>query len=146
MANKIQFKRGLKKNLPNSADVGMPLWCTDSKELFMGTGTGVIKIGGLENGSEVDYSVFALSSDLSAVATSGSYNDLLNKPTIPTVPTTLSSFTDNLGSNPTHTHSQYQTKSNLVTSISASSTNSQYASAKCIYNLIGNIETLLSEV
>jgi hypothetical protein len=32
-----------------------------------------------------------------------------NKPTIPTVPTALSSFTDDLGSSPTHTHSQYIT-------------------------------------
>jgi hypothetical protein len=40
---------------------------------------------------------------------SGSYNDLTDKPTIPTVPTTLSSFTDDLGSSPTHTHSQYLT-------------------------------------
>lgn len=32
-----------------------------------------------------------------------------NKPTIPTVPTNLSSFTDDLGSSPTHTHSQYLT-------------------------------------
>ena len=93
-----------------------------------------------------DISGKANSSDLARVATTGNYNDLTNKPTIPTVPTTLSSFTDNLGSNPVHTHSQYQTKSNLVTSVSASSTDSQYASAKCIYNLIGNIETLLSEV
>ena len=41
---------------------------------------------------------------------SGSYNDLTDKPTIPTVPTTLSSFTDDLGSSPTHTHSQYLTQ------------------------------------
>lgn len=34
---------------------------------------------------------------------------ILNKPTIPTVPTTLSSFTDDLGNNPAHTHSQYLT-------------------------------------
>lgn len=34
---------------------------------------------------------------LSAVATSGSYADLSNKPTIPTVPTTVSSFTNDSG-------------------------------------------------
>lgn len=41
---------------------------------------------------------------------SGSYDDLTNKPTIPTVPTNLSAFTDDLGSSPTHTHSQYLTQ------------------------------------
>ena len=51
MANKIQFKRGLKTNLPNSADVGMPLWCTDTKELYIGTGNGVSKVGGTDNSS-----------------------------------------------------------------------------------------------
>ncbi len=55
-----------------------------------------------------------------------------------------------------HTHSQYltehqdisgkQDKSNLVTTLSASSTDTQYPSAKCVYDLMGNIETLLSEV
>ena len=34
---------------------------------------------------------------LSTVATSGSYNDLTNKPTIPTVPTNISSFTNDSG-------------------------------------------------
>ena len=74
--------------------------------------------------------------NLATVATSGSYNDLLNKPTIPnaqiqadwlqsdntqvdfiknkptipTVPTNLSSFNDDLGTSPTHTHSQYLTQ------------------------------------
>lgn len=35
--------------------------------------------------------------DLSSVAISGSYNDLTNKPTIPTVPTAISSFTNDAG-------------------------------------------------
>ena len=38
---------------------------------------------------------------LATVATSGSYNDLTNKPTIPTIPTNVSSFTNDVG---------YQTK------------------------------------
>ena len=42
---RIKFKRGLKQNLPNSADIGTPLWCTDTHELYMGTGSGVIKVG-----------------------------------------------------------------------------------------------------
>lgn len=79
------------------------------------------------------HNVTAQDLNLSTVATTGSYNDLLNKPTIPaaqvnadwnavsgvaqilnkptipTVPTRLSAFTDDLGSSPTHTHSQYLT-------------------------------------
>ena len=41
-----------------------------------------------------DLSVYAQSSSLSTVATSGDYDDLLNKPTIPTVPTNVSAFTN----------------------------------------------------
>lgn len=47
--NKIQFKRGLKSNLPTIADEGMPLWCTDTKELYVGTGTSVEKVGSNSN-------------------------------------------------------------------------------------------------
>ncbi|MBO6180620.1 hypothetical protein J6O86_02925 [bacterium] len=52
MSNKIQFKRGLKQNLPSSADAGMPLWCTDTQELYIGTGNGVSKVGVNEDTSE----------------------------------------------------------------------------------------------
>ncbi len=48
-------------------------------------------------------------SDLATVATSGSYNDLSNKPVIPTVPTNISDFNNDAG---------YQTASNVSTSIS----------------------------
>lgn len=39
-----------------------------------------------------------------------------------------------------------QDKSNLVTSLSASSTDTQYPSAKCVYDIIGNLETILSTI
>jgi len=44
MAGNLQFKRGLKTNLPSSAPSGMPLWCTDTKELYIGTDEGVEKV------------------------------------------------------------------------------------------------------
>ena len=53
---------------------------------------------------------------------SGNYNDLSNKPDL----------------------SVYQLKNNLVTSISSSSTDTQYPSAKCVYDIVGNIETILT--
>ena len=36
--------------------------------------------------------------------------------------------------------------SNKVTSISSASTDTQYPSAKCVYDIVGDIESLLSEV
>ena len=101
--------------------------------------SGVINLGTVLTEHQ-DISSKANSADLATVATSGSYNDLsnkptipaaqvnsdwnassgvaqiLNKPTIPTVPTALSAFTDDLGSSPTHTHSQYLTSA-PVTSV-----------------------------
>ena len=44
-----------------------------------------------------DLTYYTLSSNLSTVATTGSYNDLTNKPTIPTVPTNISAFNNDSG-------------------------------------------------
>lgn len=44
-----------------------------------------------------DLTYYTKSSDLSSVATSGNYNDLSNKPTIPTIPTNVSTFTNDAG-------------------------------------------------
>jgi len=37
-------------------------------------------------------------------------------------------------------------KSNKVTSLSSASTDTQYPSAKCVYDLVGNVETLLAAI
>jgi hypothetical protein len=37
-------------------------------------------------------------------------------------------------------------KSNKVTSLSSTSTDTQYPSAKCVYDMIGDIETLLTSI
>lgn len=39
--------------------------------------------------------------------------------------------------------SDYQTIANLVTTISSSSTDTQYPSAKCVYDIVGDLETIL---
>lgn len=121
-------------------------------------------------------------SDLATVATSGSYSDLTNKPTIPsavteatvsgwgftkntgtvtsvnnvspvngnvtlsipTVPTNISAFTNDSGYITTSALNGYEQTSNKVTSISSSSTNTQYPSAKCVYDIVGDIETLIN--
>ena len=53
------------------------------------------------------------------------------------IPTKVSSLTND---------ANYQTTTNLVTSVSSSSTNTQYPSAKCVYDIIGDIESLLAKV
>ena len=63
--------------------------------------------------------------DLATVATSGSYNDLLNTPTIPDT-------------------TYMQVTTNLVTSVSSASTDTEYPSAKLFYDTCGDIETLIN--
>ena len=65
--------------------------------------------------------------NFATVATSGDYDDLSNKPSIPDV-------------------SGKEDKSNKVTSLSSSSTDTQYPSAKCIWDLVGDIETILASI
>lgn len=102
---------------------------------------------------------------------SGDYDDLTNKPAIPTVPTNVSAFTNDAGyltsavtsfngntgavtytapvtsvNGSTGAVTGLQTTSNLVTSVSSASTNSQYPSAKLLYDTVGNIETLLASI
>lgn len=58
MSGNLQFKRGLKANLPTSAPSGMPLWCEDTKELYIGTDDGISKIAsntGGQNSSDTDF-------------------------------------------------------------------------------------------
>ena len=74
MANKIQFKRGLKTNLPSSADAGMPLWCTDTQELYIGTGSGVSKVGGLESQNESQTQTSSLTLSVTTLARYGTFN------------------------------------------------------------------------
>lgn len=90
------------------------------------------------------------------VATSGSYNDLTDKPTIPVVPTNVSAFTNDAGyltsapvtsvNGQTGEVTGLQTTGNKVTSLSSSSTDTQYPSAKCVYDLVGDIEALLASI
>ncbi len=44
MANTVQLRRGAKANLPASAAAGEPLWATDTRELFVGTGASKVAL------------------------------------------------------------------------------------------------------
>lgn len=45
MANKIQLRRGLKSAMPTGLS-GEPMYATDTRELFVGTGSGNVNMGG----------------------------------------------------------------------------------------------------
>lgn len=64
---------------------------------------------------------------LHKVAKTGTYSDLIGKPTIPDV-------------------TGKEDTTNKVTSLSSASTDTQYPSAKCVYDLVGDIETLLAAI
>jgi len=51
----IRFRRGNKADMPVSAPSGMPLWCEDTKELYLGTGDDVHLIGGSSSGNSGSY-------------------------------------------------------------------------------------------
>lgn len=70
----------------------------------------------------------AATSSLSTVATSGSYTDLTNKPTIPTVPTNVSAFTNDSG---------YITSSALSPYLTSSTAASTYAPISTTVTLSG---------
>ena len=95
MSNTQQF---VTKNISDLANATTPLSGT---ELFAIEQSGAAKkltVDTLQSliGS-VDWSDVTGKPAFATVATSGSYNDLSNKPTIPTVPTNVSAFTNDAG-------------------------------------------------
>ena len=69
------------------------------------------KVANAASGGNVDLSGYAQTSDLATVATTGDYDDLTNKPTIPTVPTKTSDLTNDSGFLTSHQSlSNYYTK------------------------------------
>lgn len=67
-----------------------------------------------------------------------------NKAVNITVPTDTGDLTNNAGFITSSALNGYQTTSNLVTSVSSASTDSQYPSAKLFYDTCGDIETLIN--
>lgn len=101
---------------------------------------------------------FVQDTDLSAVATSGSYADLSNKPTIPTVPTNVSAFTNDAGyltdvswsqvtgkpgSFTPSAHNQASNTINAMTGYSKPSTTSAITASDSLNTAIGKLEKAL---
>lgn len=81
----------------------------------------------------------ANTSDLATVATSGSYNDLSNTPTIPTVPTNVSAFVNDAGY--LTSHQDISGKEDKI-GITAGSGTSLTASANTYYRFASAVGTL----
>lgn len=86
-------------------------------------------------------------------AVSGSDAEILHKPAIPAAQIQSdwnqsdSMAKDYIKNKPTIPDvSNMEVTSNKVTSLSSSSTDTQYPSAKCVYDLVGDIETLLAAI
>lgn len=98
----------------------------------------------------VDDTVETSEVTLATVATTGDYDDLSNKPTIPTVNnatltiqkngTNVATFTANASSNVTANIGV----PNIVSSVSSSSTNADAVGAKLFYDTCGDIEALIN--
>ena len=112
---------------------GTPLTVTDKSVTLPEIPAAQIQADyGQSDNTQVDYiknkpdlSVYALSSSLGAVATSNDYDDLDNKPTIPSI-------------------AGLEATANKVTSLSSSSTDTEYPSAKCVYDELQNIPSMPS--
>lgn len=82
---------------------------------------------------EASIALKANSADLATVATSGSYDDLSDKPTIPTVPTNVSAFTNDAGY-----LTQHQDISNLATKAEVNAKQDELVSGTNIKTINGN--------
>lgn len=96
-------------------------------------------------------SAYTPTSNLATVATSGSYNDLNGKPTIPTVPVQdvtvggTSVLSNGIAVIPAIPDvSGKEDVDNKVTSLSSSSTDAQYPSAKCVYDELEDKQDTIS--
>ncbi|MCM3724900.1 exo-alpha-sialidase [Neobacillus cucumis] len=90
MTEKIQIRRGLKADLPVLSE-GEFGFCLDTKELYIGTAGGNVLV------NNFSWANISGKPSFSTVATTGSYNDLLNKPLIPSAYTLPKASTTTLG-------------------------------------------------
>ena len=92
----------------------------------------------------------ANSTDLASVATSGSYSDLINKPTIPTVNNATLTIQKNGSTVATFTaNSSTSATANITVPIvdaTLSSTSTNPVQNKVIYDAIGNVESILQRL
>ena len=113
------------------------------------TGNGRTAVTNLTNSVLASQTATSITQGSTFYPTSGAvYNDVnpirVNVGTLNTNVNNLSDRVTNLNGSVIALETSKQDKSNLVTSISASSTDNQYPSAKCMYDLVGNLEDIIN--
>ena len=85
---------------------------------------------------------------LANVATSGEYGDLLNTPNIPTIDQSYNALSVNAQSGVAVASAitNMQLTTNMVDVINSSSTNTTYPTASAVYNVLGDIESILNTI
>ena len=93
----------------------------------------------------IPYAAISGKPSLATVATSGNYNDLSNKPTIPTVPTNVSAFNNDAGYLTSYTESDPTIKSWAKASTKPTYTASEVgaATAEDVYRIVAGTNVLL---
>lgn len=123
--------------------------------LSSGTGTTALGVTSKSTSSYISFSgtggwigSYGVSSDKKPVFYNGTGYTLAYTSDIPTTTSSVTSgSTAVLTSGGAYTALQgYQTTANLVTSVSSSSTDSQYPSAKLFYDTVGNIESAINTI
>lgn len=116
--------------------------------LTSGTGTTALAVKSMSSSSYISFSgssgwlaSFGIGSDKKPTIYDGSSHTIAYTSDIPT---NNNQLTNGAGFITSSALSGYQTTSNLVTSVSSSSTDSQYPSAKLFYDTVGDIETLIN--
>lgn len=121
--------------------IGVALTTTDStatflddRPVFYHNGTKICEYKVADNKQDLIPDLATIRSGASAGATALQPND------------NISELVNNAGFITASALTGYEQTSNKVTSISSSSTDTQYPSAKCVYDIVGDIETLLQGV
>jgi hypothetical protein len=83
---------------------------------------------------------------IETVKVNGTAQTVTSKAVDISVPTNTNQLTNGAGFITSSALSGYQTTANLVTSVSSSSTDTQYPSAKCVYDIVGNIESAINTI
>ena len=124
------------QTIPNLTDTYITIWNLDNGIYYVNEGSEIRYMG------ESSTTSFAVTSDKSILQISGS-STFKKWSVYDGQVLSFGTTQQNSGTLNARTLNQIEQSTNKVTSLSASSTDGQYPSAKCVYDIIGNVESVL---